>query len=46
MKYSKPELVVVGSAMRLVMGGVDGTGDNPNHLTEQVIAGVPVGLDD
>ena len=46
MKYSKPELVVVGSATLLVMGGPDGSGDNPNQFTEDPPEGVQLGLDD
>jgi|SwirhisoilCB2_FD_contig_31_31672169_length_275_multi_17_in_0_out_0_2 hypothetical protein len=46
MKYSKPELVVVGSATALVKGIPGETGDNPNPFTEHVAEGVHVGLDD
>ena len=46
MKYSKPELLVVGSATVLVKGIPEGVGDNPNQLTERVADGVHVGLDD
>jgi hypothetical protein len=46
MKYSTPELVVLGSAAALVLGQDGGEGDNPNPLTEQIVAGVVPGLDD
>jgi hypothetical protein len=46
MKYSKPELVVVGSATVVVQGIPLNTGDNPHPFTEQVADGVHVGLDD
>jgi hypothetical protein len=45
MKYSTPELVVLGSAAVLVLGGDIGQDDNPNPFTERPVAGVVLGLD-
>ena len=45
MRYTKPELVVLGPATVLVQGIPNGLGDNPNPF-EQVADGVHVGLDD
>jgi hypothetical protein len=46
MKYSTPELIVLGSAAALVLGQEGGEGDNPNPLTEHIVEGVVAGLDD
>jgi hypothetical protein len=46
MKYTKPELIVIGSASTLVQGGVPGSGDNPHADTEDPMIGVVLGLDD
>lgn len=46
MKYSKPELVVLGPATVLVKGIPDGIEDNPNQSQERPSDGVHAGLDD
>ena len=46
MKYSTPELVVLGSASTLVLGVPSGTGDNSNPDFEREMVGVALGLDD
>jgi hypothetical protein len=46
MKYSKPELVVLGPASLVIMGGPRGTGDSTNGDVEKVFPGVLPGLDD
>jgi hypothetical protein len=46
MKYSAPELVVLGSASALVQGVPLIDGDNINPDTEQPAEGFVVGLDD
>jgi hypothetical protein len=46
MKYSKPELVVLGSAAVLVQGGQPGVDDSPNPLFEERMTGVVLGLDE
>jgi hypothetical protein len=46
MNYSKPELVVVGPATRLVMGAPFGKDDSADPNTEQVGFGIELGLDD
>ncbi|HEX7021006.1 MAG TPA: hypothetical protein VF159_13400 [Gemmatimonadaceae bacterium] len=46
MEYAKPELVVVGQASALVLGGLPGEHDNPNADTERPIMGIALGLDD
>ena len=46
MKYSTPELVVVGTAAELVQGNPPGEGDNPNPRFEDPDAGLTLGLDD
>jgi hypothetical protein len=46
MKYSTPELVVLGSASVLVLGGDVGRDDNSNPDFEKPMAGVALGLDD
>jgi hypothetical protein len=45
MKYSTPEVVVLGTAATLVLGKPDGIDDNPNPL-EELVAGLTPGLDD
>jgi hypothetical protein len=44
--YSTPELVVLGPAHVLVLGGELGQFDNLVSETSQPIAGVTLGLDD
>lgn len=46
MKYSTPELVVLGTAATLVLGGESGERDNPNPQFQQPPAGLALGLDD
>jgi len=46
MRYSTPELVVLGSASALVLGAGPGLFDNETSYTSQPMAGVPLGLDD
>ena len=46
MKYSTPELVVLGPASALVMGGDPGTRDSSNPTQEKPALGVLLGLDD
>lgn len=46
MKYSTPELVVLGSAASLVLGDVEGRFDNVSTLMTQPPAGVALGLDE
>lgn len=46
MRYSTPELVVLGSASALVLGGDPGLLDNGGSFTSQPIAGITLGLDD
>ena len=45
MKYSTPELVVLGSASALVLGPISGGNDNPVPNT-QPLSGVVLGLDE
>jgi hypothetical protein len=45
MEYSSPELVLVGRAEVLVLGGDPGANDHIGSLTERVV-GLPLGLDD
>ncbi|HEY0872522.1 MAG TPA: hypothetical protein VGD94_03545 [Vicinamibacterales bacterium] len=45
MRYSTPELVVVGAASVLVLGGDVGGFDNPNSQTSRPMTGVALGLD-
>ncbi len=45
MKYSSPELVVVGRAEVLVLGGQPGGEDHPGAETHDML-GLPLGLDD
>jgi hypothetical protein len=46
MKYSTPELVVLGPAHVLVLGGTIGQFDNVVSETSNPLAGVTLGLDD
>ena len=46
MRYSTPELVVLGPASVLVLGGDIGLFDNGTSQTSQPMAGVALGLDD
>ena len=46
MKYTKPELIVLGSATVLVQGGVEGVGDHTNSDKEKPMIGVVLGLDE
>lgn len=46
MKYSTPELVVLGTAATLVLGGIPGRDDHLNPVDEKEQAGVVMGLDD
>jgi hypothetical protein len=46
MRYSTPELVVLGPASVLVLGGIEGRFDNGSSDTSQPMAGVALGLDD
>lgn len=46
MRYSTPELVVLGPASVLVLGGEIGLLDNGTSVTSQPMAGVMLGLDD
>lgn len=46
MKYSTPELVVLGTASALVQGGQSGEGDNPNPDTQKKPSAFVAGLDD
>jgi hypothetical protein len=46
MKYSTPELVVLGPAATLVLGVSGLTGDNTNPDFEHEIEGIALGLDD
>jgi len=46
MKYSTPELVVLGPASVLVLGGDPGFLDNGGSDSSQPIAGIVLGLDD
>lgn len=46
MKYSTPELVVLGTAASLVLGIDGGTGDHVNPTEEKLPAGLAIGLDD
>jgi hypothetical protein len=45
MEYATPELVVVGRAEQLVLGGDIGENDHPGSLT-QPVCGIALGLDD
>jgi hypothetical protein len=46
MKYTTPELVVLGTAATMVLGGLPGEDDNPNPQIQQPVAGLLLGLDD
>jgi hypothetical protein len=46
MKYSTPELVVLGAAAVLVLGVPIGSGDNGSSETSHAVAGIGLGLDD
>jgi hypothetical protein len=46
MKYSTPELVVLGSAASLVLGDVEGKLDNVSTFMTRPPAGVALGLDE
>jgi hypothetical protein len=46
MEYAKPELVIVGTATALVLGGLFGYDDNPNPFMERIPEGIPLDLDD
>ena len=46
MQYSTPELVVLGSASTLVLGGPIGLGDNVLTDETQQMVGVALGLDE
>jgi hypothetical protein len=46
MKYSTPELVVLGPAATLVLGVSGLTGDNTNPDIEHEMEGIVLGLDD
>jgi hypothetical protein len=46
MKYSTPELVVLGSASILVQGGEEGRYDNVATFMTRSLVGVALGLDD
>jgi hypothetical protein len=46
MRYSTPELVVLGEAAQLVLGGTQGMFDNDVSLTSQPVTGFALGLDD
>lgn len=45
MRYSAPELVVVGRASVLVLGGDIGQFDNPGSETSRPMTGIALGLD-
>lgn len=46
MRYSTPELVVLGSASVLVLGPMPGRFDNDTSETSQPAIGIALGLDD
>lgn len=46
MKYTKPELVVLGPATALVQGTPEGVDDNTNPDSEHLAFGIAAGLDD
>ena len=46
MKYTKPELVVLGPAAVLVQGIPGDVGDNTNSDSEHLAFGLAAGLDD
>jgi hypothetical protein len=46
MRYSTPELVVLGEAAQLVLGGIVGMFDNDVSVRTQPLTGFALGLDD
>jgi hypothetical protein len=46
MKYSTPEIVVLGSAAALVRGGEVGRHDNVSTFMTQPVTGVALGIDE
>ena len=46
MEYSSPELIVVGRAEALVLGGEPGIADNGSSQVSNPLAGIVLGLDD
>lgn len=46
MRYSTPELVIVGTAASLVKGLPDGLEDNGQMVREHDAEGIAMGLDD
>ena len=46
MKYATPELVVLGTASDLVLGGIPGCDDNANPDYELPMSGLALGLDE
>jgi len=46
MRYATPELVVIGAASLVVLGGDIGKLDNGDSQTSQPAAGIVLGLDD
>lgn len=46
MRYSTPELIVLGAAASLVQGIPVGQGDNDVSLTSHPAEGIALGLDD
>jgi hypothetical protein len=46
MKYSTPELIVLGSAAALVLGDLEGRLDNVSTLMTRPSVGVALGLDE
>lgn len=46
MKYSTPELVVLGTAAALVLGDMEGQFDNMSTFKTRPPAGVALGLDE
>jgi hypothetical protein len=46
MRYSTPELIVIGAASVVVLGGVEGRFDNVATFMTRPLAGVALGLDD
>ena len=46
MKYSTPELIVLGSAASLVLGDIEGQFDNVSTFLTRPPAGVALGLDE
>ena len=46
MRYSTPEIVVLGTAAALVQGEPGGSGDFVNEQIEHLASGLLLGLDD